>query len=234
MKTFRIFLLVLIIIGIALICSQKLWVPRLVNKILLWRGDSAVTVASAFTDYKNSTYTIEGQQVTLVNGYAAVPAAPGSASETITKYFGDESVGDLNGDGLPDIAFILTQSNGGSGTFYYVVAALKTANGYQGTNAVFLGDRIAPQTTEISAGELAVNYADRRPSDPMTMTPSVGVTKHLRVQGTTLEEVPAAVVGVHCGGNITTAAICSAGYHCAPVPGSHLPFGDVGGICVAN
>ena len=33
-KTIRIFLFVLIIIGIILICAQKIWVPKLVNKIL--------------------------------------------------------------------------------------------------------------------------------------------------------------------------------------------------------
>jgi len=40
--------------------------------------------------------------------------------------------------------------------------------------------------------------------------------------------------GEHCGGNMSTALSCSAGLHCAPTPGSHLPFGDVGGICVKN
>ena len=83
-------------------------------------------------DYKNATYTIEGQPVTLVDGYAEVPAAPGSASKTVTQYFGNEAVGDLNGDGVPDVAFLLTQNGGGSGTFYYVVAALKTAEDIKG------------------------------------------------------------------------------------------------------
>lgn len=40
--------------------------------------------------------------------------------------------------------------------------------------------------------------------------------------------------GEHCGGNIQNAPSCGSGYHCAPSPGSHLPFGDVGGICVAD
>lgn len=38
--------------------------------------------------------------------------------------------------------------------------------------------------------------------------------------------------GQHCGGNIANPPQCPAGYHCAPDPNSHLPFGDVGGICV--
>ena len=40
--------------------------------------------------------------------------------------------------------------------------------------------------------------------------------------------------GERCGGNFLPAPICQTGYHCAPEPGSHLPFGDVGGICVVN
>lgn len=137
-------------------------------------------------DYKNATYVIDGQPVTLVNGYAETSAAPGSASKIVTQYFGNDATGDLNNDGTPDAAFILTQTSGGSGTFYYIVAALKTANGYQGTNAVLLGDRVAPQTTQIEQGEVVVNYADRAAGEPMTTQPSVGVTMYLKVNGTTL------------------------------------------------
>jgi hypothetical protein len=45
---------------------------------------------------------------------------------------------------------------------------------------------------------------------------------------------PVAGVGEHCGGNMANAATCAAGYHCGPTAGSTLPFGDVGGTCVAD
>ncbi len=146
---------------------------------------------NATGDYKNITYIIEGQPVMLRGGASQTPAAPGSASTVTTRYFGNEAQGDLNGDGTPDIAFLLTQSSGGSGTFYYVVVALKTAGGYQGTNAILLGDRIAPQTTEIRDGEVIVNYADRNPGEPMTAQPSLGVSKYLLVENGSLVEAPA-------------------------------------------
>jgi hypothetical protein len=62
-----------------------------------------------------------GKAVTLTNGIAEVGVAPGSAPRVTTPYFGNEAIGDLNGDGLPDTGFVLTQSSGGSGTFCYAV-----------------------------------------------------------------------------------------------------------------
>ncbi len=131
----------------------------------------------------HSTFTIDGAAVTLVNGVSKVPAAPGSASMVTTRYFGNEATGDLNGDGLPDKAFLVSQDTGGSGLFYYVVVALKQVNGYKTTNAFLIGDRIAPQTTEIntSARELYVNFAERKAGEPMTTPPSVGATLYLKV-----------------------------------------------------
>jgi hypothetical protein len=131
--------------------------------------------------HKDATYTIDGRVIKLTNGVFEAEAAPGSASKLVTRYFGNEATADLNGDGTEDIVFLLTHSTGGSGTFFYAVAALKTPTGYTGTNAVLLGDRIAPQSTEYRNGEIIVNYADRKPGDAMTTQPSVGVSKYLKV-----------------------------------------------------
>ncbi len=130
---------------------------------------------------KDATYQIEENPVTLVNGLSEVEAAPGSASKTITRYFGNEATGDLNGDGKPDVALLLTQESGGSGTFFYAAAALQTEGGYVGTNAILLGDRIAPQPTTIQNGTIVVNYAERKPGEPFTAAPSVGVSQYFKV-----------------------------------------------------
>ncbi len=140
------------------------------------------------SDYKSLTFMIENQAVTFRNGYSEVEAAPGSTSKIITKYFGNEAFDDLNGDGAEDVAFLLTQETGGSGTFYYLAAALKTSTGYQPTSTVFLGDRIAPQTTQISSGAVTVNYADRKPGEPVTATPSIGISRYFKVEGINLVE----------------------------------------------
>jgi hypothetical protein len=138
--------------------------------------------------YKDSTYVIEGQPVTLVNGIFQSQAAPGSASQITTKYFGNNAFGKLNGDEVLDTAFLLTQDAGGSGIFYYIVAAIQTDAGYEGTNGLFLGDRIAPQTVEIRNGEIVVNYADRAKGDSFDVKPSVGVSRYFKLDGTNLVE----------------------------------------------
>ena len=131
-------------------------------------------------DGKNVTFMVNGKPVTLVNGVSDVPI-PNSSAKIVTRYFGNEATGDLTGDGAADVAFLITQQTGGSGTFYYVVVAIKTTGSYRTTNAFFLGDRIAPQSTEIRSGQLLVNYATRKPGEPMTAQPSQGVTKTLKV-----------------------------------------------------
>lgn len=134
---------------------------------------AAPTTALA-KDFKNATYIIDGKSITLSNGTAV-------AGGVTTKIFGNEAVGDLNKDGIPDVAFLVTQSGSGSGTFYYVVAALKSNNGYRGTNGILIGDRIAPQQTDIDKSEVIVNFADRLPNEPMTATPSQGKSRYFHI-----------------------------------------------------
>lgn len=154
---------------------------------LLLEKQTAPSTESPSVSFKDATYTIDGNSITLVNGLAQSEAAPGSASKLTTRYFGNEATGDLNGDGLDDVAFVLTQEGGGSGTFFYVVAALKTTSGWQGSDAVFLGDRIAPQTTQINNGTIVVNYAERKKGEPMTTAPSEGKSLVLKLDPTGMQ-----------------------------------------------
>lgn len=140
------------------------------------------------TSPKDSTYKINGTSVTLKNGVSEIVVVPGSASKIITKYFGNEVKHDFNSDGREDVAFLLTQETGGSGTFYYVVAALNTTNGYVGSDAVFLGDRISPQSTNMGNGNvIIVNYAERNPGDPFTTKPSLGKSIWLLLDSKTMQ-----------------------------------------------
>jgi len=130
-------------------------------------GVSAPKVSASKTD----TYLIDGQNVKAT-------------------YFGNEVVHDFNNDGRPDKAYLITYQPGGSGTFYYVVVTLDTVNGPVNSEAYFLGDRIAPQTTEMggpNGNTLIVNYADRKLTDSFAVAPSVGKTVQLILDAKTMK-----------------------------------------------
>lgn len=147
---------------------------------------------SVTSGYKDIAYVINGKNVELKNGFAETEAVPGSASKIVTRYFGNELKTDLNNDGREDVVFLLTQEMGGSGTFFYAVAALNTENGYKGSDGYLLGDRIAPQSTNLSQNPehknvVVVNYADRALGEPMIAQPSVGKSAYLKLNPETMQ-----------------------------------------------
>lgn len=129
----------------------------------------------------DATYRVEGRAVPLRDGAAEEPAAPGSAALVVTRLMATGTPGDLDGDGWEDAAVVLAQEPGGSGTFFYVAVALGSADGYTGTAAVLLGDRISYRSAAIGEGLVTVTYAERRPGEPMTTSPSVEITRTLRL-----------------------------------------------------
>lgn len=138
--------------------------------------------------YRSLRYTIEGQPVQLQDGVAEREAAPGSASKVVTRYLGNELHKELNGDGRDDVALLLTQDRGGSGTFYYVVAALQTEDGWIGSHAMLLGDRIAPQAITSGPGKsIVVSYAEHASGEPVAAPPSRGMSRQLILDGETLQ-----------------------------------------------
>lgn len=175
--------IVLVVVVAVLIAGYFVFRPNLTNE----NGAQVLGV-----NYKNATYVIDGKSITLVDGLSEVEAAPGSASKVTTRYFGNELKYDLNNDGLEDVVFLLTQETGGSGTFFYAVAALDTPVGYVGSDGYLLGDRIAPQTINVSMNPthknvIVVNYADRNPGEPMTARPSLGKSAYLKLDPQTMQ-----------------------------------------------
>lgn len=144
-------------------------------------------------DYKNISYSIEGTDVLLTNGEAETQIEVDSSSTIKTKIFEAVTEGDMNNDGLLDTAILFTQEHGGSGTFFYVALAIQTENGYMGTNAVLLGDRIAPQSANIQNSLLIVNYVDREIEEDFSIQPSVGKSMYLQYSNDTLISRPEAI-----------------------------------------
>jgi hypothetical protein len=167
---------------------------------------STVPVKKTGTDPKNISYSVEGKTIELANGRSEQAVIPGSASKIITATFGEPIFGDLNGDAATDTAIMLTQETGGSGTFFYVVAAVNKNGSYEGMNAVLLGDRVAPQNIEIRDGVLIANYAERKTGEPFTAQPSVGVSKYLEVKNGVLVERTQTTGTL--SGDVTVGPIC--------------------------
>lgn len=125
-------------------------------------------------DYKNTVYNFEGEFVKLENGISEKEIVPGSATKIVTKYFGKDFTTDLNKDLLDDVVFFMTQQDGGSGTFYYVVASLNISSGFIGSNAFFIGDRITPLEIKLREdGAIMVSYLDRKANESFDKKPSV-------------------------------------------------------------
>lgn len=133
-------------------------------------------------DPKNSYFLLGNEPVQLVNGVAVTPI-DNSAAQISTHYAGQLVTGDLNGDGQPDQAFWIRQTTGGSGAFYYVVAALRNESGYQTTNAHFVGERIEPQHLLIPANsrQLQVYFATHKANEAMSERPTAEKVLLLKV-----------------------------------------------------
>lgn len=169
-------------IGFAVACAFLVAGFFVLNKST--QEESLMTAEN--NDYKNTSYMIDGKLVRLTDGYNESEVFPGSVLKTVTRYFGNELLVDLDGDGDDDITFILTQETGGSGTFYYAVAAINTESGYVGSDGYLLGDRIAPQSTNVSQNPrhknvVVFNYVERARDEPMSAPPSVGKSVHLKL-----------------------------------------------------
>jgi hypothetical protein len=149
--------------------------------VLLFTGGVAFTLLRTSPPPATSvTATVRLQDGALLS------LPPDLAGKNISV-FGQEVSGDLDGDGRADLIALVTDVTDGSGTFFYAVGARGTADGYAPlTNMVFLGDRIAPQSSWYADGAAHIAYAERRKDEPMTARPSVGVSLTLRIEGTTL------------------------------------------------
>jgi hypothetical protein len=137
----------------------------------------------AHPDPSNGTFVFEDGAMTLKNGSHSDDSGDTNLTDTI-------AYGDVNKDGKNDTAALLMQTSSGTGTFFYLVAYVSGIVQYKGTNAIFIGDRIAPKSIAIDAnGVINVTYLDRKDGEPFTDDPTVSVTKqYVYAQGAIAEK----------------------------------------------
>jgi len=100
----------------------------------------------------------------------------------------ERAYGDINNDEKIDTVVFLAESGGGSGVFIYAAAYVSGPVNYKGTNAIFLGDRIAPQSISIANGAVTVRYLDRNEDEPLAAEPTISAAKVFTYQGGELVE----------------------------------------------
>jgi len=118
-----------------------------------------IIIAATFYEQKNGATLkrlADGANTTMVaTVIKTVPKIP-------DQYFDEgEAVGDLNGDGKEDIAFLLPRDDGAENNIYYLTASLKTDGGHVGTNLIFLGGKVEPKNLSIVDGIINIEYMDR-------------------------------------------------------------------------
>ena len=135
--------------------------------------ENTQTSTQAAQDPANAGYYIDGILYTLVNGELEQPIEESSAVNKF-KLLDFKATGDLNKDGADDIAVVITNDTGGSGTFYYL--AIFTSGTPIVENTYNIGDRINVQDLKFADNKFQVTYLDRGPEQDMASEPSVEIT----------------------------------------------------------
>lgn len=148
---------------------------------LLGGGDTVPDTGAAPSDL---LVTIDGQQFGLRDGIAELPVAAGSSTGNILRVVGRPVLAAPDAAGERDAALILVNEPGGSGRFYYAVAAVADVGSYRASNVLPLGDRIIPQGVDYRDGRFVYRYLDRRPDQPMSDPPTVQHTLAVRLDRT--------------------------------------------------
>jgi hypothetical protein len=105
--------------------------------------------------------------VTLVDGHAEEPAAPGSASMITADMHPEAAWGDLDGDGDLEAVTVVYVSGGGSGTFRYLVVYDEVDGLPIQLASTILGDRVKIDGLAVDEGRAVLAVTTHGPDDPM-------------------------------------------------------------------
>ena len=128
-------------------------------------------------DPSNATFIFDEEAITLSAGRNEKKVLPGNTLVEETILLDKFAYGDINADGKEDTVLFLARYGAGSGTFIYLAAFVSGPVTYRGTEATFIGDRIAPQSVSINGGGVTVEYLDRGADEALAAEPTVATSK---------------------------------------------------------
>jgi hypothetical protein len=151
---------------------------------LFVRSDSGKDTAPVQTgnfpiNPENATFSFDDGSVTLSGGQGELEGEDEEESEfkETIELLPENASGDLNADGKDDSVLLLARSGGGSGVFVYIAAYISGPVNYKGTNAIFIGDRISPETVSILNGVVTFKWLDRKLDEPFAAEPTVPMSE---------------------------------------------------------
>lgn len=116
-------------------------------------------------------------------------AAAGTALKPTVVLSPRRESGDLDGDGVPETALLLTSEPGGSGSFVYLVIAAWRGDRVVDLATTLLGDRVRVRSLKIAGGKLLVDIQQGAPGDP-ACCPTQLATRTFTLKGGQLAEGP--------------------------------------------
>ena len=139
-------------------------------------------------DPSNATFIFEDGSVTLSSGQNEKPITPDGVLVEETVLLDKFAYGDINADDKEDTVLLLARYGGGSGTFVYLAAFVSGPVTYRGSEAIFIGDRIIPQSISISGNVVTVVYLDRRAGEALADESTVLVSRQFMYRAGKFEE----------------------------------------------
>ncbi len=122
---------------------------------------SIIIILFAIVGYQQLTGVAPTQITPIISSVIiSHPVIKNDGPQVSQQYFGNEVTGDLNGDGVADVAFIIPRSDPDRGLLYYLTSAIATSTGHIGTNLLFLGNNVNPQVISITNRIIDVSYLD--------------------------------------------------------------------------
>lgn len=139
-------------------------------------------------DPSNATFTFDDGPITLSAGRHEAVIAPGSAFTEEITLLDEFAYGDINQDGKNDTVLLLAQYGGGSGTFIYLAAYVSGPVNYKGSEATFIGDRVAIQSISINGENVLVKYLDRGADESFAAEPTIATSKQFIYRASEFQE----------------------------------------------
>lgn len=148
-------------------------------------GDALYTLPPLSTGEPDTVRLVDGEYLQRYDESAATVRRV-TLSDFVAR-------GKLDGNPSEDAAVILIDQPGGSGTFYYLAALVRSGEGWESVTAVLLGDRIRIESLSVDSEdrEVSVTFLTRAAGVAMAAEPTVRQTRHYRAVAGSLVQLDA-------------------------------------------